>query len=238
MKYRILLLTALLCLTMTACGKDKDPSDSQGNETPDIKTEEKDVKTDEPEESALQTNDDTDSQPVRVDPDDTAPPPDTTVPEDTDPIETDPVDTDPVDTDPVDTDPVDTDDIGTPTEDAPVTGRFVSEEAKYLKLLVDWETVSLTDGTTRVTVKVGISHYRLFSNAKTDLGTITVAGETVHFSTPAIEHDENTYHYTPFVTETFIVDSDVFDIDVSWLVLGNYSGQDVESLTAGGRVTP
>ncbi len=115
-------------------------------------------------------------------------------------------------------------------------GRFVSEQSPNLVLCIDWESVIGTDGIADVTVTVGISHYRLFSREKFEMGAIQVDGNAVKFSTPKIEYDENTKTYTEFYSATYETNRSEMEIEASWQVLGKYGDIEIDTLTAGGTV--
>lgn len=117
------------------------------------------------------------------------------------------------------------------------SGRFESKQSKTLKLLVDWEYEILDDGMAEVTVKVGVSHYRISAREKVDWGAIQVDGNAVLFTTPAFERRENTYAYTPFYTAVYKTDKSSMEIEASWKVLGTYSGQEIDTLTTEGTIT-
>lgn len=116
------------------------------------------------------------------------------------------------------------------------SGRFVSEQSPNLVLCIDWESVIGTDGIADVTVTVGISHYRLFSREKYNMGAIQVDGNAVKFSTPKIEYDENTKTYTEFYSATYETNRSEMEIEASWQVLGKYGDIEIDTLTAGGTV--
>ena len=117
------------------------------------------------------------------------------------------------------------------------SGRFESKQSKTLKLLVDWEYEILDDGMAEVTVKVGVSHYRISAREKVDWGAIQVDGNAVLFTTPAFERREDTYAYTPFYTAVYKTDKNSMEIEASWKVLGVYSGQEIDTLTTEGTIT-
>lgn len=116
------------------------------------------------------------------------------------------------------------------------SGRFVSEQSPNLVLCIDWESVIGTDGIADVTVTVGISHYRLFSREKFEMGAIQVDGNAVKFSTPKIEYDENTKTYTEFYSATYETNRSEMEIEASWQVLGKYGDIEIDTLTCGGTV--
>ena len=116
------------------------------------------------------------------------------------------------------------------------SGRFVSEQSENLVLYIDWSSVIGNDGTAEVTVTVGLSHYRLFSREKTDMGAVQVDGNAVLFSTPAIEYDENTKTATTFYTATYTTARSEMEVEASWQVLGQYGGVEIDTLTVGGTI--
>ncbi|MBQ3066062.1 MAG: hypothetical protein IJC98_07490 [Clostridia bacterium] len=154
--------------------------------------------------------------------------------EDTEPVVDDPAPADP------DAGENDTPDASGDEVKVPVgterSGSFVSEEHPNLQLVVDWDYVILSDGMAQVTLDVGLSHYRLFSQKKVGMGTFTVDGVSTYFSTEAIAHDENTKTVTPFFTEVVTTPLDEMEISVEWIVLGTYGGVEVESLTVDGTI--
>ena len=233
------MLAMLLCasLTMLSCSNDKpDTTDTQsGSDTAGQKVEQN-----------LPTGDDTLGG---GDTTETAPPvtlpPDTQTEEptvETDPPLDDPTTDVPVTDDPVVIEPDDpadvTDPSGALTEYIGETksGRFISEQSPNLVLCIDWESVILDDGTAKVTVDVGISHYRLFSREKHNLGAVQVDGVAELFSTPLIEYDENTKTYTAFFSGVYETDRTEMEIEASWQVLGTYGGIEIDTLTAGGTI--
>ena len=116
------------------------------------------------------------------------------------------------------------------------SGRFVSEQSPNLVLCIDWESVIGTDGYADVTVTVGISHYRLFSREKFEMGAIQVDGNAVKFSTPKIEYDENTKTYTEFYSAVYETNRSEMEVEASWQVLGKYGDIEIDTLTCGGTV--
>ena len=116
------------------------------------------------------------------------------------------------------------------------SGRFVSEQSEKLLLCIDWESVIGEDGMAEVTVTVGISHYRLYSREKFEMGAIQVDGNAVLFSTPAIEYEENTKTYTEFYTATYTTERSEMEVEASWQVLGKYGDVEIDTLTAGGTI--
>lgn len=116
------------------------------------------------------------------------------------------------------------------------SGRFVSEQSPNLVLCIDWEYVIGKDGTADVTVTVGISHYRLFSREKFEMGAVQVDGNAVKFSTPKIEYDENTKTYTEFYSATYETNRSEMEVEASWQVLGKYGDIEIDTLTAGGTI--
>ena len=87
-----------------------------------------------------------------------------------------------------------------------------------------------------VAVTVGISHYRFFSRAKSQMGAVQVDGNAILFDTPAIEYDENTKSYTFFGSYVFETDRSEMEVEASWQVLGTYGGIEIDTLTAGGTI--
>ena len=116
------------------------------------------------------------------------------------------------------------------------SGRFASAQSDKLVLCIDWSSVIDDNGTAEVTVTVGISHYRLFSREKFEMGAIQVDGNAVLFSTPAIEYDENTKTFTTFYTATYTTDRSEMEVEASWQVLGKYGDVEIDTLTAGGTI--
>jgi hypothetical protein len=116
------------------------------------------------------------------------------------------------------------------------SGRFVSEQSPNLILCIDWESVIGEDGVADVAVTVGISHYRFFSRAKSQMGAVQVDGNAILFDTPAIEYDENTKSYTFFGSYVFETDRSEMEVEASWQVLGTYGGIEIDTLTAGGTI--
>lgn len=116
------------------------------------------------------------------------------------------------------------------------SGRFASTQSKNLVLCIDWASVIDDSGTAEVTVTVGISHYRLFSREKFEMGAIQVDGNAVKFSTPAIEYDENTKTFTTFYTATYTTTRSEMEVEASWQVLGKYGDVEIDTLTAGGTI--
>lgn len=116
------------------------------------------------------------------------------------------------------------------------SGRFASTQSKNLVLCIDWASVIDDTGTAEVTVTVGISHYRLFSREKFEMGAIQVDGNAVKFSTPAIEYDENTKTFTTFYTATYTTTRSEMEVEASWQVLGKYGDVEIDTLTAGGTI--
>lgn len=243
--YRRIILCALLCASLLltcACSKDdggKTPGGSDSVQSDSADTE-KQNDTDTKEASDTEA-------PETAAPDteasDTEAPADDHVPTETEnkPAAGDDAEnTDPVDV-PAETEPAD--DSGAPggvlTDIAGMTdsGRFVSGEAKNLKLLVDWEYVILSDGTAQVTVNIGISHYRLYANEKVNWGAVQVDGNAVLFTTPEITCEENTLTYTPFFSAVYTTDRGSMELEASWRVLGTYAGEEIDTLTAGGTIT-
>ena len=228
MKIRILTLALLLALNtaLTACSGDPAGSEDSDNasDTP----------------SAVQ------NIPPETQPEDTQAP--ETLPPETDPLPVEPPVTEPL---PPETEPVPEQ---TPEQEVPVitvpeeeaaladfigmtdSGQFVSEQSEKLKLLVDWEYVILDDAVAQVTVNIGISHYRLFANEKFEWGAVQVDGSAALFTTPAIEHDENTLAYTPFYSAVYTTDRSEMEVEAAWKVLGTYGGVEIDSLTAGGTI--
>lgn len=116
------------------------------------------------------------------------------------------------------------------------SGRFVSEQSPNLILCIDWESVIGEDGVADVAVTVGISHYRFFSRAKSQMGAVQVDGNAILFDTPAIEYDENTKSYTFFGSYVFETDRSEMEVEASWQVLGIYGGVEIDTLMAGGTI--
>ena len=116
------------------------------------------------------------------------------------------------------------------------SGRFASTQSKNLVLCIDWASVIDDHGTAEITVTVGISHYRLFSREKFEMGAIQVDGYAVKFSTPAIEYDENTKTFTTFYTATYTTTRSEMEVEASWQVLGKYGDVEIDTLTAGGTI--
>ena len=116
------------------------------------------------------------------------------------------------------------------------SGRFESAQSKNLVLFIDWESVIGDDGVADVAVTVGISHYQFFSREKYNMGAIQVDGNAVLFSTPEISYDEAVKTQTVFYTAQYETSRSEMEIEVSWQVLGNYGGVDIDALTAGGTI--
>ena len=223
MKIRILTLALLLALTaaLTACkGAPADPADSDSaSDTP----------------SAVQ------NIPTEALPEDTQAP--ETLPPETEAPMTEPL---PAETEPAPEQTPETEApvITLPEEEAALadfigmtdSGQFVSAQSENLKLLIDWEYVILDDASAQVTVNIGISHYRLFANEKYEWGAVQVDGGAALFTTPAIEHDENTLTYTPFYSAVYSTSRSEMEVEAAWKVLGTYGGVEIDSLTAGGTI--
>ena len=240
------LLVLLLCAStfLTACLSDKDNgdgTDTSGTDTAGQKIEEnlpEDTVTDAPEDTTAPAPAPIVTEPPANEVDD--------VPggaQNDDPSSDIPAvempDDDPAAEDPVVTEP------DTPaTEEGALaglagqtdSGRFVSEQSPNLVLCIDWEYVIGKDGTADVTVTVGISHYRLFSREKFEMGAIQVDGNAVKFSTPKIEYDENTKTFTEFYTATYETTRSEMEVEASWQVLGKYGDIEIDTLTAGGTI--
>ena len=116
------------------------------------------------------------------------------------------------------------------------SGRFESTQSKNLVLFIDWESVIGDDGVADVEVTVGVSHYQFFSREKYNMGAIQVDGNAVLFSTPEIAYDEAVKTQTVFYTAQYETSRSEMEIEVSWQVLGNYGGVDIDALTAGGTI--
>ncbi len=252
---RRMLLCALLCLSvamssvLTSCQSDDDKTNDSDTQTP-AQTQTQDTEDDhipvEPEQTLTEeitTEAPTETlapEELPTDPvEPVEPDPAVTEPAETEPAETEPAETEPAETEPVVTEP-DTEEPANPKwyESVGMTdsGRFVSEQSKTLKLLVDWEYVILPEGVARVTVNIGVSHYRISAREKVDMGAVQVDGNATLFTTPAFEQEENTLGYTPFYSAVYTTDRETMELEASWQVLGVYSGQEIDTLTTGGTI--
>ncbi len=237
---RRVLLCALLCVSvavtssLVSCSKEN--GTTQDSDTQTQSADADDHVPAEPEQTVTEAET-------------TGAPTETLVPEalPTDPVE--PTEPDPVVTEPIATEP-DTEEVVYP-DGAPVviypewyeavgmtdSGQFVSAQSKTLKLLVDWEYVILPEGVAQVTVNIGVSHYRISAREKVDMGAVQVDGNATLFTTPAFEQEEDTRGYTPFYSAVYTTDRETMELEASWQVLGVYSGQEIDTLTAGGTIT-
>ncbi|MBE6659147.1 MAG: hypothetical protein E7604_11995 [Ruminococcaceae bacterium] len=234
----VLALLVAAATALTACTSDKDNGDASGSDTAGQKIEEhlpEDTVTDAPEDTTAPA-------PVMTEPPvnelDDVPTDVPEVPTD-DPAADIPAVEMPEDEEPVVTEP------DTPTAEQGSlaglagqtdSGRFTSEQSPNLVLCIDWESVIGDDGTADVTVTVGISHYRLFSREKFEMGAVQVDGNAVKFSTPKIEYDENTKTFTEFYTATYETTRSEMEVEASWQVLGKYGDIEIDTLTAGGTI--
>ena len=116
------------------------------------------------------------------------------------------------------------------------SGRFVSEQSEKLVLCIDWESVIGEDGVAGVGITVGLSHYRFYSRAKSQMGAVQVDGNAILFDTPAIECDENTQTYTFFGSYFIETERSEMEVEAAWQVLGQYGGVEIDTLTAGGTI--
>lgn len=239
------IVLALVLACSVSCKKTDNGPDTDAKENQGVQTTFSDTETsgNEPASDEISTDNitDTEKQTEAQTEEDTTPAvtePDSDtekITEDTEPVVDDPAPTEPDEgeDDTTSTEPEDEIEVPVGTERS---GSFVSEEHPHLQLVVDWDYVILSDGMAQVTLDVGLSHYRLFSQKKIGMGTFSVDGVSTHFNTEAIAHDENTKTVTPFFTEIVTTPLDEMEISVEWIVLGTYGGVEIDSLTVEGTI--
>ena len=121
-------------------------------------------------------------------------------------------------------------------------GSFKSQNDLNLKLRVDWET-DYTSGSdfVSVTAKVYLDHYSIYVGARNN-GSISIAGDSAAFSTPAIHQEDNIKKATLLATHTVklpyktgeTISADIF---AKWYFGGVYGGKKVEWVEASGKLT-
>lgn len=121
-------------------------------------------------------------------------------------------------------------------------GSFKSTNDNYLKLRVDWETdyTSENDFVT-VTAKVYLEHYSIFIGARNN-GSVSINGEAITFSTPAINQEANTKKTPLIATHTVQIpykpgETINADIYAKWHVSGIFNGKKIDWLEVSGKLT-
>lgn len=126
---------------------------------------------------------------------------------------------------------------GADTAPAGVTsGRLTSDSGTSLSLILDWVRTPCGD-TDTVTVVLRLTSYRLSVSERPGMGVLTVAGETVHFSTPTLDIQGNDAPtVTDLYTHTFTVPAGApVSLSATWPFNGTYAGVDIGTLSLSGQ---
>lgn len=126
---------------------------------------------------------------------------------------------------------------GADTDPAGATsGRLTSDSGTSLNLILDWVRTPCGD-TDTVTVVLRLTSYRLSVSERPGMGVLTVAGETVPFSTPALDIQGNDAPtVTDLYTHTFTVPAGAtVSLSATWPFNGTYAGVDIGTLSLSGQ---
>ncbi len=117
-------------------------------------------------------------------------------------------------------------------------GRFSSDQSVRLRLLLDYSRTAGADGRDTLTLTVRLSSYSLEVGERQNLGKLTCGGESLTFSTPALEISENSrVTETVLFSHTLTVPSgEPVAVSASWLFNGTYAGVELGTLAVSGTV--
>ncbi len=124
-----------------------------------------------------------------------------------------------------------------PTEvEATNSGQFTSSTGTGLELVVDWKTYTSSDGTKMVRFDVSITCFSINVGSRLDGLHITMDGVTKSFDSVDVTSSggKNTFLLGSCAME---MAGDSAAVDVAWDFRGNYSGVQLEQVTASGTVT-
>lgn len=116
------------------------------------------------------------------------------------------------------------------------SGQFTSSTGTGLELVVDWKTYTSSDGTKMVRFDVSISCLGIHVGSRMDGLHITMDGVTKSFDCDGADADggRNTFLLGSCAME---MSGDSANVSVAWDFRGNYSGVQLEQVTASGTVT-
>ncbi len=118
-------------------------------------------------------------------------------------------------------------------DDGSLSGQACSAQSDKLRLVLDYRRTKGPDGQDSLLLTVSLSSYSLSVGERPDLGKLTVGGDCLTFSTPAMEITENTVRTTTvLLTHTAAVPSgEAVAVSVSWPFNGVYAGVELTDLT-------
>lgn len=121
------------------------------------------------------------------------------------------------------------------------SGSFSSDTGLWINTAAVWSAETLNNSQAKVTVKVNLKHYSLQSASAAKSLHITVGGQSVAYTVPAINTESDVEVVTELGTHTFTVNAPVgqttpVTIRAEWLFGGTYSGQKLDSIVCGGDI--
>lgn len=119
---------------------------------------------------------------------------------------------------------------------APITGSFTSDTETGLNLRVDWKTYTAAGGTRKLQVDVSIISYSIFASEQVKSITLRVGDKAWGADFAGVEYDGDAQISTPAASFTVDAPASGSTITVEWFYGGRYSGKELNTITARGKI--